>query len=99
MKYLCSLAFILVLSVNPSFAQFYQYTDKNGVTIITDSPPSGAEMREKKVDEGRVFRSTRSAKDHPACEKKDASVRAPGREDQQKKDYSRVNVVMYMTDW
>ncbi len=99
MKYLCSLAVILVLSVNPSFAQFYQYADKNGVTIITDSPPSGAEMREKKVDGGRVYRSTRSAKDSPVYERKDGSVRAPAREEQQKKDYSRVAVVMYMTDW
>ena len=95
MKYICSIAVALALAVSPAFAQFYEYTDKNGNSVITDSPPPGAEAREKKVDEERVHRSTISVKDYPVFKKKDG----PGREEQPKKNYSRVNVVMYMTDW
>ena len=95
MKYICSMAALLALVVSPAFAQFYQYKDKNGNIVITDSPPSGAEAREKKVDEGRVHRSTRSTKDYPTYETKDS----PRGGEQRKKDYSGVNVVMYMTDW
>ena len=99
MKYLCSIAVALALAVSPAFAQFYQYTDKNGDVVITDSPPSGAEAREKKVSGERVHTSTRSEKGYPAVEKKDDSVRASRGEEQPKKNYNRVTVVMYMTDW
>ncbi len=99
MKYICLIAVALALAVSPAFAQFYQYTDKNGNIVITDSPPSGAEVREKQVTGERVHRSTRSESDHPALEKKDDPDRAAQGEERSKKNYSRVSVVMYMTDW
>lgn len=95
MKYLCSIVVALALAVSPAFAQFYQYTDKNGNIVITDSPPPGVEAREKKVTGERVHSFGRSEKDYPSLEKKDG----PGREERPKKNYSRVSVVMYMTDW
>ncbi len=98
MKYLF-ITIVLVVAAGPAFAQFYQYTDRNGNSVITDSPPPGAEAREKKVSEERVYRSTRSEKDYPSFEKKDGSGRASHVEEQPKKNYGRVNVVMYMTDW
>ncbi len=100
-KYLCSITLVLALAVSPAFAQFYQYTDKNGNVVITDSPPSGAEAREKKVTGERVHRSAsaRPETDPSALEKKDDQNRDAQEGDKPKKDYSRVNVVMYMTDW
>jgi hypothetical protein len=99
MKYICSISLALALAAGPAFAQFYQYTDKNGNVVITDSPPAGAEAREKKVDGGRVHRSTGSETADPALDRKDDPGRAAHGEDRPKKNYNRVNVVMYMTDW
>jgi len=99
MKYFCSITVALALAVSPAFAQFYQYTDKNGDVVITDNPPSGAEAREKKVSGERIHTSTRPEKYSPAVEKKDDPGRASRGEEPPKKNYNRVNVVMYMTDW
>ena len=98
-KKIASTFALLALAAGPALAQFYQYTDRNGNVVITDSPPAGAEAREKKVDEERIYRSTKSGKDHPSYEKKDGPVRAAVGEEPPKKNYSGVNVVMYMTDW
>ncbi len=95
MKYLCSITLIFALSAGPAFGQFYQYTDKNGNVVITDSPPPGAGAREKRIDGERVYRSTRPERDYPASEKKGR----PGREEQQKKNYNRLTVAMYMAEW
>jgi len=99
MKYLCSITVALALAVSPVFAQFYQYTDKNGNVVITDSPPSGADAREKKVNGERIHTSTRPEKDSPVVERKDDPGRASRGEEQPKKNYNRATVVMYMTDW
>jgi hypothetical protein len=99
MRYICSIAVVLALAGSPAFAQFYQYTDKNGNVVITDSPPSGAGAREKKVDTEGVYRSTRSAADYPDYGQKDGhKATSPGQE-RSKKNYNRVNVAIYMTEW
>jgi glutaredoxin len=97
MKYLCLITALVALLINPAFGQFYEYKDKNGNTVITNSPPSEADYQEKQINEERVYRSNRSEKDYPVY--KDASRSKPQPEEQRKKDYSRVSVVMYMTDW
>ncbi len=99
MKYFHSLLLVVLflLAAGPSFAEFYEYKDRNGNTVITDTPPAGAESRKKTLQEDRIYHSTRSEKDYPAV--KDPGERLSRKEMPQKKDYSRVSAVMYMTDW
>jgi glutaredoxin len=94
------IASILVVAVSPAFdQQFYEYTDKDGNIVITESPPPGSESRKKRLKEDGVYYSTRGEKDYPSFEQKEPSTHAAGQEKPKKKDYNRVAVVMYMTDW
>lgn len=87
----------LAFASNSAFAQFYQYTDKSGNVVFTDKPPAGSDVKEKRLKENGIYRSNRgAATDYPAVEKKEAS---PGAKEERNKDYSKVAVVMYMTDW
>ncbi len=98
MKYFCSIIVILLFAVGPAFAQFYQYTDKNGNVVITDSPPADAEAQEKKIGEN-VYSFGKKSSDYPEYGKK-RSRRGESRAEEKKgKNYSRVNVAMYMADW
>ncbi len=46
MIYFSALAAILVLSGTPVFAQqFYEYKDRHGNIIITETPPPGSDRR------------------------------------------------------
>ncbi len=100
MKYLSVMAAAFVLSVSPAFGQqFYEYTDKNGNTIITESPPPGTESRAKRLKEDGIYYSTRGEKDYPSFEQKESSDSQSRKKEQRKKDYAQVTVVMYMTDW
>ncbi len=98
MKYLL-ITIALVLAVGPAFAQFYQYTDKNGNVVITDSPPPDADAREKKVDGERVSSFGKSASDYPDQGKERGARGASRAEEKSRKNYSRVSVAMYMADW
>lgn len=89
----------LVIAFNPAFGQFYQYTDKNGNTVFTDKPPVGSGAREKRLKEDGIYRSNRGDADYPAFENKDSSHTPPRAKEERKRDYSRVTVIMYMTDW
>ncbi len=100
MRCLVSMAVLIALGVCPALAaQFYEYTDKNGNVVITDSPPLGTDAREKQVREERIFRSNRAEKDYPVYEHKETRGRESRKEQPRKKDYSGVSVVMYMADW
>ncbi|HET7318476.1 MAG TPA: DUF4124 domain-containing protein [Nitrospirota bacterium] len=75
-------------------AKMYQYTDKNGVIVITDNPAAGSNAGEVKMKNDRVFRSApRRSEPAPPADS------APAEEQRRKRGYSDVNVVMYMTSW
>ncbi len=99
MRYRCMISVMFLLAAGPAFAQFYQYMDKNGNVVITDSPPAGSEIREKKVDGERVYSFGKSASDYPDQGKKHGNRGASRGNAEAKKNYSRVNVAMYMADW
>ena len=44
MKYLWLITAVAALAVSPVFAQFYEYKDKNGNTVITDRPTRGCRV-------------------------------------------------------
>jgi hypothetical protein len=75
-------------------AELYQYTDKNGVLVLTDKPAAGSNAGEVKMKNDRVFRSA-PRRFEPSSQ----SSSAPVEEQRRKRDYSDVNVVMYMTSW
>lgn len=81
-----------------AWGQIYQYTDKNGVVIITDKPPAGSNAKEKRFKEGGVYWGNQSESDYPSYKENKQASSAPAREER-KKDYGRVTAVMYMTDW
>jgi glutaredoxin len=99
MKYFCSISVAVLLAVSPVFGQFYEYKDKNGNIVVTDSPPPGVESREKHVQQQSIYHSTQSEVDYPSNDRKDPPRGALQQEAPRKKNYSRISAVMYMTDW
>jgi glutaredoxin len=67
----------------------YEYTDRNGNVVYSDQPPAGANAKEKKLKDDGVYWSNKSEADYSS------SIG----EEKRSTDYSRVTVVMYMTDW
>ncbi len=87
---------LIIVFVTPASSQIYKYTDKNGNTYYSDSPPSGVKAEEKKFREQRIERP--EANEHQGRE----SVKKFGRDSsaqKEKRDYRDINVVMYMTSW
>lgn len=72
----------------------YQYTDKNGNLVFTDRPPTGSNADEVKLNNDRVFKSAPRR-----YEPSTSTPSAPVEEERRKRDYSDVNVIMYMTSW
>ncbi len=77
--------------------ELYQYTDKNGNTVYTDSPPQNTEVKQKRLRENGVSWSSHRP-DPPAAGAQTVAARQTTAA-RRNKDYSQVNVVMYMTDW
>jgi glutaredoxin len=100
MKYRFLLLVLIAFAAGPVLAgQFYEYTDKSGNVNITDSPPLDAGAREKQVKEEGVYRSNRAEKDYTISESRETADGRSGRRGHQKRDYSRVSVVMYKAEW
>ena len=91
-------AFMVAVFLHNAWGQIYQYTDKNGVVIITDKPPAGSNTKEKRFKEGGVYWGNQSESDYSSYKENKNASSAPAGEER-KKDYGRVTAVMYMTDW
>jgi glutaredoxin len=81
--------FLLLICFSEASAEMYEYTDRNGNVVYSDQPPAGANAKEKKLKDDGVYWSNKSEADYSS------SIG----EEKRSTDYSRVTVVMYMTDW
>ncbi len=97
---LWSLALLALWSAFPVQAsgQIYQYTDRNGNVVYSDSPPQGVEAQEKRLKDDGISWSSRAEADIPSPEGKQNGRAAPAAATR-KPDCSGVTVIMYGTSW
>jgi glutaredoxin len=93
------LIFMVSVIIPEAWGQIYQYTDKNGNVVFSDRPPAGENTKKKQLKEDGVYWSNKSALDYPSDKDGKDVPSTPIREDKGDRDYGRVTVVMYMTDW
>ncbi len=88
---------LLSLFFFPSFAaaEIYKWKDSGGNVIFSDSPPSGSNAEEVRIKNNNRFERPPSKED----EKPKAGKGDKAAAEQQLRDTSDINVVMYMTDW
>jgi glutaredoxin len=96
LRLLAVMALIFAFS-SPAAGQIYQYTDKKGNVVFSDSPPAGAEAKEKRLQDNVFWSSQRAEADVPVSGSDPATPQLPVQE--RKRDYGNVTVVMYMTKW
>jgi len=90
------LVFLLSAVLSDAWAQFYQYTDKQGNVVFTDRPPIGSDAKEKQLkDDGLSWSNMREA-DYSSYRD---SGNTPQVREEKRTDYSKATAVMYMTDW
>lgn len=73
---------------SPAFSEVYQWTDENGKTIYSDSPPPGVNSKLKKLRIDRIDKP--DIKNPQAKTVKDVP---------QKRDLRDITVILYTTDW
>lgn len=98
-----SLLFLLFPFLPSAWGEIYQWTDKNGNVVFSDTPPSGKEAKIKQLKEDGVYLAPpREERAEPAIRNETANT-APSqdreREAKRKKSIRDVNVVMYSTNW
>lgn len=81
----------------PSGGQIYQYTDKNGNAVFTDSPPVGSKAKETGTKEDGIYWS--APRQEPAGREHATSPSGPTTDKKKTVDYGSVTVEMYMTSW
>jgi glutaredoxin len=94
-----ALIFMVSVLIPEAWGQIYQYTDKNGNVVFSDKPPASENAKKKQLKEDGVYWSNKSESDYPTYKDSKDVASTPSREDERNRDYSRVTVVMYMTDW
>lgn len=85
----------LLLLLQPVSAEMYQWKDKNGNIVISDSPPSGVKTEEIKPKNDQMFQV-------PPQEPSDHARPSGGDRDKKpasERQVSDVRVIVYMTDW
>jgi glutaredoxin len=86
---------LLFLLPADSLAEMYRYTDDKGNVVFTDSPPLGIETEKLKQNDYRDDVPTYTIE--PGTGPDD--YRAPDIKADEKRPYSDIRVVMYMTSW
>ncbi len=94
-----ALIFMAAAFIPEAWCQIYQYTDKSGNVVFSDKPPVGENTKKKQLKEDGVYWSNKSEADYPAYKSRKDTLSTPTQEDKRDRDYGRVTVVMYMTDW
>ncbi len=101
-NYIMSFAFlcIVVALAASAQAQLYQYTDKNGVLIVTDRPPSDSGAKEKQLKDDGVYWSTPSREQEQATRENRSTQSQEGAVYQKRTpNYGSVTAEMYMASW
>ena len=101
------LAFVLLPGYQATSAEIYKWKDKDGNVFYSDTPPpAGVDAETKKFKEGappiqtpQTF-PTPQIPQAPQTPKPEVSTPKPkGEIAAEKRPYSSINVIMYMTSW
>ncbi len=99
LKYVIIVAVLMAVS-SAAQGQFYQYTDKHGNTVFTDTPPPGSNAKEKKTTDRGVYFSAPSSEPERSIGRETGKAQdVPIQEKQHRPDYGGITVVMYKTNW
>lgn len=94
--------FLLFSFLSSAWGEFYQWTDKNGNVVFSDTPPPGGNAKKKLKDDGVYTSAPRDGGAEPENRKETGSItpsRDGEREAKRNKRIRDVNVVLYMTNW
>jgi glutaredoxin len=86
---------VSLLLLQPVSAEMYQWKDKSGNVIFSDSPPSGVESKEIRPKNDQLFQVPPRAASGPES----AGGRESGNTQDSGRRVSDVRVIVYMTDW
>ena len=92
------LSILLCLSLaSPAFPQIYQWTDKNGNIVFSDTPPSGSDGEKVKVLKEREGPPPQEGMDR---QEKGWRVPSPSEPTGNgKREYRDIRVLLYMKEW
>ena len=92
------LSILLWLSLaTPAFPQIYQWTDKGGNIVFSDTLPSGSD-----ADKVKILKERQSSPPQEGVNRRGEGLRTPGSWESQskdKRDYRDIKVLLYMKEW
>ncbi len=96
LRFLPAVIFLLVLS-SPAFPQIYQWKDRSGNIVFSDTPPAGQESKRLRALEERGRPAPREEARPSGEARKSAS--GPAGKEGEKREYRDIEVILYMTEW
>ena len=91
----------ILLSISlssPAFPQIYQWKDKDGNTVFSDTPPSGADAKKVNVLKERESPTPKEE----VVKRKEGILKPAGPvavQSKEKREYRDVEVILYVTEW